>query len=109
VEIAATVERSLARGKTIELYDEEISEEATFKGMMAVGGCGVLMLGLMAVLVAAVVDALRLPFRDHLLWRLWPVYLLTPIVLFLLLQLLQLVFADSKRRKTGNEPSTERK
>jgi hypothetical protein len=92
VEIAATVERSLARGRTIELYDEEISEEATFKGMMAVGGCGVLLLGLLGLIVAATLDGLQLSFRHHLLWRLWPVYLLFPIVVFLGLQLLKLVF-----------------
>jgi predicted dehydrogenase len=95
VEIAAAVQRSLARGKTIELYDDEVSEEATFKGMMAVGGCGLLLLALLAFFTAAVVEGLNLPFREHLLWRLWPVYLLAPIVIFLLLQGLRLVFRPS--------------
>jgi predicted dehydrogenase len=96
VEIAATVERSLARGKTIELYDDEVSEEATFKGMMAVGGCGMLLLALFGVFTAAAIEGLKLPFRESLLWRLWPVYLLGPIVAFLLLQFLRLVFRGTK-------------
>jgi predicted dehydrogenase len=94
IEIAATAERSLARGRTVEMYEEEISEEATFKGIMAVGGCAMLLLGLTAFLIAAVVEGLQLPFRNHVLWQLWPVYLLVPIVFFLLLQFLQLVFRD---------------
>jgi hypothetical protein len=103
VEIAATVERSLARGRTIELYDEEISEEATFKGLMAVGGCGVLFLGLLGLIVAAALDGLQLSFRHHFLWRLWPVYLLFPIVVFLGLQLLKLVF-EKAPPSSGRHP-----
>jgi predicted dehydrogenase len=107
VETAATVERSLARGKTIELYDEEVSEEATFKGIMAVGGCGMLMLGLLAVLVAAAVEGLQLPFRHHILWRLWPAYLLAAILFFLLLQPLRLVFrSGSQNRGPGEDKKT---
>jgi hypothetical protein len=98
VELASTVERSLARGRTIELYDEEISEEATFKGMMAVGGCGLLLLALLAVVVAATVEGLHLPFREHPLWRIWPAYLLAPAVIFLALQFLRLVFRDRKQQ-----------
>jgi predicted dehydrogenase len=103
VELAAAVERSLARGKTIELYDDEVSEEATFKGMMAVGGCAMLMLALAGIVAATAVEALKLPFRDHLLWRLWPVYLLGPIVVFLLLQFLRLVFRAPSRAKNATE------
>lgn len=103
VETAATVERSLARGKTIELHEDEVSEEATFKGMMAVGGCGVLLLGLLALLVAATVEGLQLPFRHHLWWRLWPLYVLAPILVFLLLQPLRLVF----RSETPDDPETK--
>lgn len=104
VELASTVERSLAKGRTIELYDEEISEEATFKGMMAVGGCGMLMLGLLGVVVAAAVEGLHLPFRHHLWWRIWPAYLLAPTLIFLALQFLRLVFRD--RKKTSLEKAS---
>ncbi len=107
VETAAAVERSLARGRTIELYDDEVSEEATFKGIMAVGGCGLLLLGLLFLVSAAVVEGLDLPFRHHVLWRMWPLYLLAPILVFLLLQLLRLVFyAPASLPPGGNESAT---
>ncbi len=106
VETAAAVERSLARGRTIELYEDEVSEEATFKGMMAVGGCGLLLLGLVSLIGAAVVEGLDPPFRHHLLWRLWPLYLLTPIILFLLLQLLRLVFYERPPPPRREETTT---
>ncbi len=89
-EAAEAVDRSLARGRTIELYNEEHTEEESFKGVMAMGGCLLLVMALGVLFIAVVVEGLRLPMRTWPLWRLWPFYLLVPIVAFLLLQLLQL-------------------
>jgi hypothetical protein len=90
-EVAEAVDRSLARSRTIELFNEEHTEEESFKGVMAMGGCLLLVMALGVLFVAVVVEGLRLPIRSWPLWRLWPFYLLVPIVAFLLLQLLQLV------------------
>ena len=90
-EAAEAIDRSLARGRTIELFNEEHSEEESFKGVMAMGGCLLLVGALGVVFMATVVEGLRLPLRDWAVWRYWPVYLLVPIVVFLLLQLLQIV------------------
>jgi hypothetical protein len=90
-EAAEAVDRSLTRGRTIELFNEEHTEEESFKGVMAMGGCLLLSMALGVLFVAVVVEGLRLPMRSWPLWRLWPFYLLVPIVAFLLLQLLQLV------------------
>jgi hypothetical protein len=89
-EVAEAVDRSLARGRTIELFGEGHTEEDSFKGVMAVGGCLLLMMALGVVFVATVVEGLRLPMRDWLVWKYWPIYLLVPVVVFLLLQFLQL-------------------
>jgi predicted dehydrogenase len=97
-EAAEAVDRSLLRGRTIELFNEEHTEEESFKGVMAMGGCLLLLSALAAVLLATVVEGLRLPMRNWPLWRLWPVYLLVPIGAFLLLQLLQF---SLKREESG--------
>jgi hypothetical protein len=89
-EAAEAVDRSLARGRTIELFNEQHTEEASFKGIMAMGGCLLLVMALGVLFLAVVVEGLRLPMRGWPLWRLWPFYLLVPIAVFLLLQLLQL-------------------
>ena len=104
VEIAETAERSAVRGRTIELYQEEHSEQETFKWVMSVGGCLVLALTLVGLLAAFAVGGVQMLLRDPNvkvestpwpLWlKLWPVY---PIVFFLLLQFLQLVFRPAKR------------
>ncbi|MEQ8787381.1 MAG: hypothetical protein RIC55_13830 [Pirellulaceae bacterium] len=121
LEVAGVVEESLRRGRTVPIHGAIASEEKTFKGMMAVGGCAVILLLLAGVLVWAVVEGIRLaqhqpdavsadggggkPARStnsmHVLLRLWPVY---PLAAFLLLQLLLLVLLDRPKRAT---PSTE--
>lgn len=111
LEIVDSVTVSLRRGRTIQLHHEQHTEEGSFKGVMAVGGCGLLLLGLMVLIVFSVVEGFRTPqlpplgVADRVLpegaaagdvpaplplvWRLWPVY---PFVVFLLLQLLRMVF-----------------
>jgi hypothetical protein len=89
-EVAEAALRSLARGRTVELFNEEHTEEESFKGVMAIGGCLMLVFAMAVLLLATIVEGLRLPMRDWPMWRPWPFYLLLPIVAFLLLQLLQL-------------------
>ena len=91
------MDRSLLRGRTIELFNEEPTEEQSFKGVMAMGGCLTLMASFGVLLLVALVEALQLPIRGWLIWRLWPVYLLTPLAVFLLMQLLQLAIKREDR------------
>jgi hypothetical protein len=103
VEVASSVDRSLERGRAVEFFGEEHSEEQSFKGVMAVGGCLMLSLTVVALLVAAAVEGLQLPLRESPMWRAWPFYVLVPIVLFLLLQLLQGVAKRSPRSQQLTE------
>jgi hypothetical protein len=99
-EAAEAIDRSLLRGRTIELYNEEHTEAESFKGVMAMGGCLLLVAALAMVLLAALVEGLRLPLRNWPVWQMWPTLLLVPLGLFLLLQLLQLVV----RRESATVP-----
>ncbi len=55
IELAETVERSLAKGRTIDLHDQEFSDTATFKGLMTSVGCLLLLFALGATVAAALV------------------------------------------------------
>ena len=109
-EVAEAVDRSLARGRTIELFGEAHTEEDSFKGVMAMGGCLLLVMALGVVFVATVVEGLRLPLRDWQVWKYWPIYLLVPVVVFLLLQLLQVFIkrdeAGLRRLVQGDGPGS---
>ena len=65
VELTESIARSLAKGRTIELHDEEHSEHGTFKGTMTSLGCGLLLASLLLLPVAAV---LAEAYEQPLLW-----------------------------------------
>lgn len=90
LEAAEAIDRSLVRGRTVNVTTEEASEEESFKGVMAAGGCLTLVCALGLFLLAGLVEALKLPIRNLPIWRFSPLLPLTPIVLFLLLQLFRL-------------------
>jgi hypothetical protein len=118
-EVVDAVQESLRRRRTIDLHGAEHSEESSFKGVMAMGGCGLILMFLLILFAGSIVEGLRMPARDpanrlqhetdgqhdtphprvHFLLRIWPVY---PFAVFLLLQLLFLVF----RPKPHSSPHT---
>lgn len=87
VELMETVDRSLAKGRTIELHYEEYTEQGTFKGTMTSLGCGLLVLAMLLLGVVAIGEQAGVPYT-----RFWPYLLLGALVFFLLLQFLMLVF-----------------
>jgi len=109
IELAETVPRSLAKGRAIDLHQEEFSELGTFRGTMASLGCGIIMAGLLllflATLVGGVAQAAGWEFGERLA-SFWPYAILVTLLLFLTLQLLPLLLpkpaAPSSR---ANEPS----
>jgi hypothetical protein len=90
LEAAEAIDRSLIRGRTVNVTTDEPSEEEAFKGIMAAGGCLTLVISLGLFLLAGVVEALQLPIRELPVWRFSPLLPLAPIIIFLLLQLFRL-------------------
>jgi hypothetical protein len=112
VELTESIDISLERQRTIQLHHEEHTEEDTFKGMMAVGGCCALLVTLLVTVLVAVVDALDIPMLDHPFWqaipwgRNWPLFLFAFLALFLLLQLFRFLFPTSP---SGTDQSADSK
>jgi myo-inositol 2-dehydrogenase/D-chiro-inositol 1-dehydrogenase len=96
VELAEAIQRSLKKGRTIELHDEDYTEQATFKGTMTSLGCGVLLIALLMLPIAAVAAKLGFPWA-----RYWAWILLALLVLFLALQGLRLVFPQREEGDAG--------
>lgn len=94
IELAETVPRSLAKGRAVDLHQEEFSELGTFRGTMASLGCGIIMVGLLvlflATLIGGVASAAGWEFGERLV-ALWPYAVLVTLLLFLSLQLLPLL------------------
>lgn len=103
-ELAETALDSLERGRTIEMQPVEHSEEKTFKGLMAMGGCALLILSVVGCLLGALVDALQWQGLRAIGGRWWWLWLpVSCLVVFLLLQLIALLFAA----RTPNPPDAE--
>ncbi len=104
VELAETIDRSLARGRTIELHEEEFSDIGTFKGTMTSVGCGLLVVGMILLIVVALVHLLAVQAGwNQLAAKLdnWPFLLLAVCGIYLLLQ--PLVFIGKPRQKLNKE------
>ncbi len=105
VELAETIDRSLAKGRTIELHNEEFTDIGTFKGTMTSVGCGLLLAGLIAVFSLGIVEAvarhLGFPAVADAL-RFWPYWLAGLLVVFLFLQLVLKLAAPSEPAKRSD-------
>lgn len=100
IELAETVPRSLARGRAIDLHQEEFSELGTFKGTMASLGCGLVMVGLLILVLATVIGGIAhkagWAFGEQLM-SVWPFVVLAVLAAFLALQLLPLLIQGPKK------------
>lgn len=98
IELAESVPRSVAKGRAIDLHQEEFSELGTFKGTMASLGCGLVLLGLLVLLLATLVGGIAKEsgweFGERIA-GIWPVAVLVVLGLFLALQLLPLLINAS--------------
>jgi hypothetical protein len=101
IELAETVPRSLARGRAIDLHQEEFTELGTFKGTMASLGCGLVMIGLLVLVVATVIGGIAhkagWAFGEQLT-AIWPFVVLAALGGFLALQLLPLLIQGPREK-----------
>jgi predicted dehydrogenase len=102
IELADAVPRSIAKGRAVDLHQEEFSDLGTFRGTMASLGCGIILAALGLVILAALVGGLAHEFDWALGGRVagaWPFVALAALGGFLLLQLLPLLVAGSGRHE----------
>ena len=105
MELTEALQRSVARGRTVEVKLAGETEEGTFKGVMTSLGCSLIMLATGMLFVAAIVDfLLREAGVDTQAIRIaLPWVVLTMFVLFLALQALKLVIQPSSDK---NDPDS---
>ncbi len=132
LELNDTLLRSLKRGRAMRIGNESEAETEirNFKGVMAAGGCVLVLLVLLVILLGALADGVMSGFRTQdtytfdtdsgrngsasaapevrtfgqSLWRLW---LVIPFVLFLAMQLLRFVIREP-RKEEASAPSSAR-
>lgn len=98
-ELADLMELSGRRGKTLDIHNQQVTERETFKGIMSAVGCLLLLATPVLLVLGMVLQSVFAPFAAHPIWRLWPVMILLPLLIFLLAQALQLVFPSRNSSK----------
>jgi myo-inositol 2-dehydrogenase/D-chiro-inositol 1-dehydrogenase len=101
IELAETVPRSLAKGRSIELHQEEFSELGTFRGTMASLGCGLVLAALFVLVLATLLGGIAR--ESGWAWGeriagIWPQAVLAVLGLFLTLQLLPMLVGNAASR-----------
>ena len=100
MEVVDAVELSLQKGRTIEVFQQHLTEQLAFRGTMAALGCGLLLLIVTAVFFIALVGGAESESRKHLASA-WSLILLAVLAFFLFLQAVP--FLATKRAATGSE------
>ncbi len=85
MEVIDAVELSLQKGRTIEVFQQQLTERLAFRGTMAAFGCGLLLLVFFAVLVVAVLGGAEGILQEKIAPS-WPLLMLAGLAFFLLLQ-----------------------
>ena len=98
-ELAETVPRSLAKGRSIDLHQEEFSELGTFRGTMASLGCGLILAALFLLVLATLVGGIARQAGwawGERIAGIWPQVVLAVLGMFLALQVLPLLIGARK-------------
>jgi len=101
MEVVDAVELSLQKGRTIEVFQQQLTERLAFRGTMAAFGCGLLLLAFLAVVVIAILGGAEGMVREKIAPA-WPLLLLAILAFFLLLQAIPLL---AQKRRDKEPPS----
>ena len=99
MEVVDAVELALQKGRTIEVFQQQLTERLAFRGTMAAMGCGLLLLAFFAVVAVAMLGGAEGIVQQRLLPS-WPLILLAVLAFFLFLQAIPML---AQKRITGRE------
>ncbi len=69
IDLADTASESVRRGKTLPISNARLTEEDTFKSLMAAGGCLIVLVLPFLLLLVSLVDGLQLPYNKTIVER----------------------------------------
>jgi predicted dehydrogenase len=107
MEVVDAVDLSLAKGRTIDVYQQQLTERLAFRGTMAALGCGLLMVGFVAIVLVTMLGGAERQGRPPLVPG-WPMVLLAVLAFFLVLQVVPLLAQKSKSSTSHAARRTKR-
>lgn len=103
MEVVDAVELSLQKGRTIEVFQQQLTERLAFRGTMAALGCGLLLIAFLAVVLVAVLGGAEGLLQEKIAPG-WPLVLLAVLAFFLLLQAIPMMAQKPKQRDRQPPP-----
>ena len=94
MEVVDAVELSLEKGRTIDVYQQQLTERLAFRGTMAALGCGLLVVGFFAIVLVTLLGGAE-EAVGHRLLPAWPLVLLAVLAFFLVMQVVPLLVQKS--------------
>jgi predicted dehydrogenase len=107
MEVVDAVNLSLEKGRSIDVFQQQLTEQLAFRGAMAALGCGLLLVGFVVILLITLLGGAEGAAGRRVLPS-WPVVLLCVLAFFLLLQAVPLLASNSKRRREHIGARSER-
>jgi hypothetical protein len=96
MEVVDAVDLSLQKGRTIEVFQQQLTERLAFRGTMAAMGCGLLLIVFLVLVGVGIFGGVEGIGRQHLVAP-WSLILLAVLAFFLLLQAVPFLAGKSDR------------
>jgi hypothetical protein len=100
MEVVDAVTLSLEKGRTIDVFQQQLTERLAFRGMMAALGCGLLVVSFFVIVFVTLLGGAEGPAGQRLMPS-WQFILLGVMSFFLLLQAVPLLASKSRKRRPG--------
>jgi hypothetical protein len=104
MEVVDAAELSLQKGRTIEVFQQQLTERLAFRGTMAAMGCALLLVSFFALVLVGMIGGVEGLERKHLVAS-WSIILLALLAFFLFLQAVPFLAGKSNRDR-GEPQST---
>ena len=98
MEVVDAAELSLQKGRTIEVFQQQLTERLAFRGTMAAMGCGLLLVAFMVLVGVGIFGGVEGLGRRQLV-NSWSLVLLAVLAFFLLLQAVPFLAGKSDRNR----------
>jgi hypothetical protein len=102
MEVVDAVELSLEKNRTIDVHQQQLTERLAFRGVMSALGCGLLLIGFLALVLVTIFGGAEGEGRAKVLTS-WPFILLAVLALFLVLQLVPLLVGKRPRQNQATD------
>ncbi len=105
MEVVDAAELSLQKGRTIEVFQQHLTERLAFRGTMAALGCGLMLVAFLVLVGVGILGGVEGIGRPHLA-NSWSLVLLAVLAFFLLLQAVPFLAGKSNRDRAEPQAKT---